>query len=96
MSLDITTVAAVARLARIKVPAQDLPVLADELNHILAWIEQLNSISTQGVEPMRSVNAAQNLRERQDDVTQGNSAEGVLQNAPEQTAGFFVVPKVIE
>ena len=52
MSLDKETVARIARLARLKVPDEELAPLAGELSGILAWIEQLNEVDTDNVEPL--------------------------------------------
>jgi aspartyl-tRNA(Asn)/glutamyl-tRNA(Gln) amidotransferase subunit C len=95
MAIDAATVRKVARLARIAEPEARLESLASELNGILAWIEQLNEVDTDGVEPMTSAVAmAAPLRE--DVVTDGGDAGKVLANAPKSIGGFFVVPKVME
>ena len=95
MAIDAATVRRVAHLARIKTPEDRLEPLAQELNGILAWIEQLNEVDVTGVEPMTS-NVAQPLRLREDVVTDGNRVADVLGNAPRSADGFFVVPKVVE
>ncbi|HTZ77300.1 MAG TPA: Asp-tRNA(Asn)/Glu-tRNA(Gln) amidotransferase subunit GatC [Stellaceae bacterium] len=95
MALDKATVARIATLARIKVPESDLEHLAGELSGILTWIEQLNEVSTEGVEPMASV-AEMTLPMREDKVTDGGQPEKILANAPQQALGFFLVPKVVE
>ncbi len=95
MPIDEATVAAIARLARIAVPEADRAHLAGELSHILAWVEQLAEVDTDGVAPMTSV-VEMGLPRRADVVTDGGDAEGVLANAPREEDGFFVVPKVIE
>ena len=95
MSIDKATVARIAHLARIKVPEADQEHLAGELNKILAFVEQLNEVDTQGVPPMTSVVAAK-LRWREDAITDGGYREAVLANAPERAGDFFSVPKVVE
>ena len=95
MAIDAATVRRVAHLARIKTPEDRLEVLAGELNGILAWIEQLDEVDIQGVEPMTS-NVSQPLRLRDDVVTDGGNVEAVLSNAPKAADGFYVVPKVVE
>ena len=95
MSLDKATVAKVANLARIKVEEKDLAPLADELNNILGWIEQLGEVDTDNVAPMTSV-ADMRLRWRADEITDGGYAEEVVANASGREDGFFSVPKVIE
>ena len=95
MSIDKATVARIAALARIEVPEEDFEQLAGELNNILGWVEQLDGIDTEGVEPMTSV-AEMTLRWREDKVTDGAVRDKVLANAPEADDGFFAVPKVVE
>jgi len=95
MALNKATVAHIAALARIRLSEAELGPLADELSHILTWIEQLNEVETSGVPPMASV-AATGLPMRDDEVTDGNRGEEILANAPRTARGFFVVPKVVE
>jgi aspartyl-tRNA(Asn)/glutamyl-tRNA(Gln) amidotransferase subunit C len=95
MAIDAATVKKVAGLAKLRVPDERLGALADELSGILAWIEQLNAVDTQGVEPMTSAVAAK-LPLREDAVTDGGDPERVLSNAPKRDRNFFVVPKVVE
>jgi aspartyl-tRNA(Asn)/glutamyl-tRNA(Gln) amidotransferase subunit C len=95
MSIDINTVRKVARLARIRTTDTEAEVLSGELSKILKMIEQLNEVNTDGVEPMTSV-IEMKMPAREDVVTDGGISEEILANAPEQTAGFFVVPKVVE
>ena len=95
MAIDAATVRKVARLARIAEPEERIEALAQELNGIMTWIEQLAEVDTDGVEPMTSVvGAGAPLRE--DVVTMGGDADVVTANAPRTTGGFFVVPKVVE
>lgn len=95
MALDKATVARIATLARVRIDDQDLEPFARELNNILGWVEQLEEVDTDGVEPMASV-ADQRLRWREDKVTDGGYADKVLANAPEAQHGYFAVPKVVE
>ena len=95
MSIDIKTAAHVAKLARIRVEEKDLPALASEFNTILGFIEQLNEVDVEGVEPMVSVTPMR-LKRRVDEVTDGNQQAKILSNAPDAREGFFAVPKVVE
>ncbi len=95
MSIDKDTARKVAHLARIRVAEDDLPALADEFNKILGFIEQLNEVNVDGIEPMTSV-TPQRLFRREDVVTDGGMPEKVLKNAPDAREGFFAVPKVVE
>ena len=95
MSIDESTAARVAKLARIKVEPDALPALAQEFNNILGFIEQLNEVDVDGVEPMTSV-TPQVLKKREDVVRDGDQQAKVLANAPSSADGFFVVPKAVE
>jgi len=95
MSIDLKTAAHVAKLARIKVEDDALPALADEFNTILGFIEQLNEVDVDGIEPMTSVTPMR-LKRRTDVVTDGGQQKAVLSNAPDAREGFFAVPKVVE
>ncbi|MFP5448978.1 MAG: aspartyl/glutamyl-tRNA(Asn/Gln) amidotransferase subunit C [Caulobacterales bacterium 32-67-6] len=95
MAIDAATVRKVAKLARIAEPEERIEPLARELNGILTWIEMLNEVDTDGVEPMTSV-VHQGLPMREDVVTEGGDPARVLANAPKAAKDFFVVPKVVE
>lgn len=95
MSIDQTTAARMAKLARIKVEEDALPELAEAFNTMLGFIEQLNEVDVEGVEPMTSV-TRQRLMQRTDEVTDGNQQAAILANAPDAREGFFAVPKVVE
>lgn len=95
MAIDAATVRKVARLARIAEPEERLESLSRELSSILNWIEQLDEVDTDGVEPMTTP-VAMPLPMRDDVVTEGGDPTRVLSNAPKSTRGFFVVPKVVE
>lgn len=95
MSVDTATVKKVASLARIAISDSDAERLVPELNNILGWIEQLGEVDTAGVEPMTAV-IPNELRLREDVVTEGGQRDAVLANAPQGEHGFFTVPKVVE
>jgi aspartyl-tRNA(Asn)/glutamyl-tRNA(Gln) amidotransferase subunit C len=95
MSIDTAIAAKVAKLARIRVEEDALPALAEEFNNILGFIEQLNEVNVDGVEPMTSV-TPQRLKRRVDVVNDGDQQDKVLKNAPDAREGFFAVPKVVE
>ena len=95
MSIDVETARRVAKLARIRVEEDDLPALAGEFNTILGFIEQLNEVDVDGVEPMTSVTPMR-LKRREDVITDGGIQQQILKNAPDAREGFFAVPKVVE
>jgi aspartyl-tRNA(Asn)/glutamyl-tRNA(Gln) amidotransferase subunit C len=95
MSVDTRTVLRVAHLARIAVGEEEAARLEGELNAILGFVEELQGVDVDGVEPMTSVVAMQ-LKMRDDVVTAGGDAEAILKNAPASEDGYFLVPKVVE
>lgn len=95
MSIDTDTARRVAKLARIKVEEDALPALAQEFSAILGFIEQLEEVDVDGIEPMTSV-TPQRLKRRDDVVTDGSQQQAVLKNAPDAREWFFAVPKVVE
>ena len=95
MSVDASTVRHIAKLARIAVSDAEVEALAPELSGILGWIEQLSEVDVAGVAPMTAV-IPNELRLRDDVVTDGNRRDEILANAPVAEHGFFAVPKVIE
>jgi aspartyl-tRNA(Asn)/glutamyl-tRNA(Gln) amidotransferase subunit C len=94
--LDTTIVTKIATLARIRVREEDKPAIAAQLSGIFGWIEQLQSVNTDGIEPMTSVVHGLTLPMREDVITDGHCREKVLANAPKSEHGCFAVPKVIE
>lgn len=95
MSVDAETVRKIAKLARIALDDAQVEPLAEELNGILGWVEQLGEVDTSGVAPMTAV-IPNHRAWREDVVTDGGIVDKVLANAPEAASGFFAVPKVIE
>ena len=93
--VDTATVEKIARLARIRLPEERKQPIAEDLNRILNWIEELSEVDTDGVAPLASV-TGHSLPLRSDEISDGNVANRVLSNAPEEASGFFVVPKVVE
>ena len=95
MSVDSADVRRIARLARIAVEEDEIAFLKDEINAILAFVEQLDQVDVTGIEAMTSVTPMKLLM-REDVVTDGEIASKILANAPQTEDGFFLVPKVIE
>jgi aspartyl-tRNA(Asn)/glutamyl-tRNA(Gln) amidotransferase subunit C len=95
MSLEPVTIRRIATLARIHVEDAELATLAAELNGILGWIEQLNEVNVDRIEPLAGAQQMA-LKMREDVVTDGGYPDKVLANAPERAGDFFAVPKVIE
>jgi len=95
MSIDAETIRRVARLARIAVREDEVAHLQGEVNAVLAFVEQLNEVDVEGVEPMTSVKPME-MKKRADVVTDGNIVDDILANAPATENHFFLVPKVLE
>lgn len=85
----------IARLARLHVEDAQCGPIADDLNGILSWIEQLSEVDVEGVEPMTSA-VAMKVPMRDDVVTTGGIRDLVLANAPKSEDGFYVVPRSVE
>jgi aspartyl-tRNA(Asn)/glutamyl-tRNA(Gln) amidotransferase subunit C len=95
MSVDADTVRRIAHLARIAVPETEIEHLQGELNSMLAFVEQLQEVNVEGVEPMTSVTPMA-MKKRADAVTDGGIAGNIVKNAPASEDNFFLVPKVVE
>jgi aspartyl-tRNA(Asn)/glutamyl-tRNA(Gln) amidotransferase subunit C len=95
MSVDAETVRRIADLARIAVAEEEIGLLQDELNAILAFVEQLSQVDVTDVEPMTSVTAME-MQRRPDLVIDGGIADEIVRNAPAAEHHFFLVPKVVE
>ena len=95
MTIDTQTVKRMAFLSRLKIEDDKIEATKEEFNKILNWIEELNEVNTDEVEPLIAVNET-TLRMRQDIVDAGNCREDVLKNAPAAEYDYFAVPKVVE
>ena len=88
-------VAHVARLARLALAADEKRRLTEQLNAILGYMEQLNEVSTENVEPTAHVFDLVNVF-RADETDRTLAAGAPLANAPETEQRFFVVPRIVE
>jgi len=95
MSLDPATIRRIATLARIHVEDAEVATLQAELNGILGWIEQLNEVNVEGIEPLTGATQMA-LKMREDVVTDGGYPDKILANAPQRVGDFYAVPKVVE
>jgi len=96
MRISDKDVAYVAELAHLDLSAEERVQFGGQLDSILGYVEQLNELDTTGVEPMAQVLAPQQTSLREDAVRPSLGQDVALVNAPEQGAGYFKVPKVIE
>ena len=95
MSIDLKTIKHISKLSRISVDEKKAEKLASDLNSIFDFIEKLNELKTENVEPLTSV-AETTLKFRSDEVKNQNIREQITKNSPEENEDFFVVPKVVE
>ena len=95
MTIDLKTIKHISKLSRISVDDEKAKKLAGDMNSIFDFIEKLNKLNTDNVEPLTSV-AEITLKLRVDEVKSGNIRDQVLKNSPEENDDFFVVPRVVE
>ena len=95
MTIDLKTVKHISKLSRISIDDEKAKKLETDLNSIFKWIEQLNELKTENVQPLSSADETK-LRLRKDEVKTNNIREEVLKNSPDENKDFFVVPKVVE
>ena len=95
MTIDLKTIKHISKLSRISVDDKKADKLAGDLNSIFDFIEKLNELNTDKVEPLTSV-AETTLKLRTDEVKSKNIRDQILKNSPEENEDFFVVPRVVE
>ena len=95
MPIDLKTVKHIAKLARISLEDKKAQKLAGDLNSIFEFIEKLNKLNTDKIEPLTSISET-TLKLRSDEVNSKNMRDQILKNSPNENKDFFVVPKVVE
>ena len=95
MKIDKNTINKIARLSRIKLDDKESEDYIKDLNSILDWVEQLNEVNTENIEPLSYISSSI-LPKREDVSKDANSSDEILENAPDKLEGFFAVPKVVE
>jgi aspartyl-tRNA(Asn)/glutamyl-tRNA(Gln) amidotransferase subunit C len=93
--IDLEQVRHVARLARLDLSADEERSLAADLSAIVSYVDKLNQLDTQNIEPTAQVTEA-GTPMRDDVVTNEPAPEAMLANAPARQGNLFVVPKIIE
>ena len=95
MKINKNTINKIARLSRIKLDDKESEDYIKDLNSILDWVEQLNEVNTENVQPLSNISSS--ILPKREDVSQdANSSDEILENAPDKLEGFFAVPKVVE
>ena len=95
MTIDLKTIKHISKLSRISVDDEKAKKLAGDMNTIFDFIEKLNELNTDNVEPLASV-AETTLKLRTDEVKSENIRDKILKNSPDENEDFFVVPRVVE
>ena len=95
MKLDTNTINKISKLARIKLSEEEAKELLKDMNSILDWVEQLNEVNTDNVEPLANISSS-TLPKRKDEAKDINTSDEILQNSPDKLEGYFAVPKVVE
>ncbi|MDC3176334.1 Asp-tRNA(Asn)/Glu-tRNA(Gln) amidotransferase subunit GatC [Alphaproteobacteria bacterium] len=95
MSIDNSIVKKISKLSKLKIRSDSEDKMAEELNNILNWVESLQEVNTEEIEPLLSV-LNEKMPLRDDEVVMDDNQGDILNNAPEKKSGFFVVPKVVE
>ena len=95
MKLDTNTINKIAKLARIRLSEKEADEFLKDINSILDWVEQLNEVNTDNVEPLTNISSSA-LTKRKDEAQDMNSSDEILQNSPDKLEGYFAVPKVVE
>ncbi len=95
MSVTIEEVKRIAELAKLRFSESELTKLGRDMNQILEYIDSLNELELEGVEPLENINEIENVL-RDDEARAGITTEEALRNAPAKTGKYFKVPKVID
>ena len=95
MKIDKNTILKIAKLTRVKINNNEIAELSNQLSSILDWVEILNEVNTDNVEPLSNVSRSK-LYLRKDEKSKEDKSSDILSNAPEKLENYFVVPKVIE
>ena len=95
MFIDKDKIKHTAKLARISLEEKKIDSLSKDLSNIFNFIEKLNKINTDKINPLTSI-LNHNLRTREDKVTDGGIRDIILENSPNKNEEFFIVPKVID
>ncbi|SDF36007.1 Asp-tRNA(Asn)/Glu-tRNA(Gln) amidotransferase subunit GatC [Sporolituus thermophilus] len=95
MKITRTDVEQVALLSRLEISDQEAERFTQQLNAILEYMDVLNKVDTEGIEPTAHVLPLKNVL-REDRVQPSLDRRLALSNAPEEEEGYFKVPKILE
>lgn len=95
MSTDIQTIRGLAHLARLEFNETKEQEMLSDLNKILNWMDKLNELNTENVEPL--IHMSEEVNVMREDIAQNSvTHEEALRNAPKKDSDYFRVPKVME
>jgi len=95
MKIDKETVEKIAHLSRLEMKDENLDAMQKDLSNILGWIDKLNELSTDDIEPLISM--SDNVNIMREDVTKEHiSHYDALKNASKKDSDYVRVPKVID
>ena len=95
MSVNNNEVKHIAKLAKLEFNEEEIGKLTHDLNEILEYVDKLNRLDTENVEPLSHPIEGSNIF-REDELRESVDTESALKNAPESTHEYFKVPKVIK
>lgn len=95
MKIDKETLHKIAHLARLELDEKDSQKMLDDMNGIIAFVEKLNEVDTENVEPLTTMSLEVNSL-REDEVQEHLPHDLALRNAPKKDEDYFRVPKVME
>ncbi len=92
--IDDATIEYVGILAKLELSAEEKEAAKKDMGSMLDYVDKLNELDTEGIEPMSHVFDVKNVF-REDVVTNDDQTESIISNAPEHTDDSFVVPKTV-
>jgi len=95
MKVDKETLHKIAHLARLEFDEKDAEKMVSDLGNMIAFVEKLNEVNTEGIEPLTTMSHEINSF-REDEAKPHLSHENALKNAPRKDENYFLVPKVLE
>ncbi|MCH7397071.1 Asp-tRNA(Asn)/Glu-tRNA(Gln) amidotransferase subunit GatC [Belliella sp. R4-6] len=95
MKIDVNSLKKIAHLARLEFDEKSAEKMTQDMTQILDWVEQLNELDTDNIEPITTMSSEVNVL-REDKVGEHLSHESGLKNAPQRDSDYFRVPKVME
>jgi aspartyl-tRNA(Asn)/glutamyl-tRNA(Gln) amidotransferase subunit C len=93
--IDKAHVKHIAKLSRLEMTEEEVERFSEQLSSIVGYIEKLNELETESVEPLAHCLEIHNVF-REDVVKESFGVESALSNAPQRVNGYFKVPKILD